>query len=98
MEPETTQHDSEVLVPDQVIDGRFRTPFDTQRESIPGPNVPTITRRRKFTATLLLVVLAIAALGVASVIAVGAIIVFAILFLVGLITRLASAIAGRGAR
>lgn len=95
---ETTQHDSEVLVPDQVIDDRFHSLFINERESVRGQDVPALTRRQKFAATLLLVVLTIAALGVASVVAVGAIIVASVLFVVGLVARLAVAISGKASR
>lgn len=94
---ETTSTTSEVLVPDQVIDDRFHTLFDTEHESVLG-NISPITRRQKFAATLLLVVLTIAALGVASVVAVGAVIVAIVLIVVGLVARLAMAISGTGNR
>lgn len=96
---ETTQNDSEVLVPDEVIDARFHTLFDTEHGTgrILSDSTP-VSRRQKLAATMMLIVLAIAALGVASVIMVGAIVVAAVLFVVGIIARLAMAISGRAIR
>ncbi len=93
-----THADSEVLIPDQVIDDRFHTLIDSDdvRGSIGAP--ATLTRRQKFAATLLLVVLTVAAFGVAAVVAVGAIVVAAVLLVVGIVTRIAVAISGETRR
>ncbi len=71
--------------------------FSNDADTVLGSGGPhtTLTRRQRFAATLLLVVLTIAALGVASVVAVGAIIVAAVLFVVSLVARLAMAISGK---
>lgn len=92
---ETTPNDSEVLVPDLVIDGRFHTLFDAGRTSVRNPGATRLNRRQKFAATVFLVAFTIAALGVAIVVAVGAIVVVAALVVVGLIARLTIAIRGR---
>ena len=95
---ETTHPHSEVLIPDQVIEDRSDPLFTNKGESVYGRDVSAITWCQKFAATLLLVVLTIAALGVASVVAVGALIVAAVVFAVGLVARLAVAISGKGTR
>ena len=96
---ETTHEPSEILIPDQVIDHRFRTLFDTELGAAHDvDDLTPVSRRQKFAATMLLIVLAIAALGVASVIAIGAILVAAVAFVVGLVARLALAVSGSRTR
>ena len=99
---EAARTDPEVLIPDEVIDDRFRTLFGHGNgggaDSGTFGSLPAPTRRQKFAGTLFIVVLVIAALGVASVVAVGAVIVGFVLFLVGLVARFVLAISGKTQR
>lgn len=90
---ETTHAGSEVLIPDDVIVAGFRTPFPGAVRDIGDP--APLSRRQKIAATMLLVVVAIAALGVATLIAVGAVLVAAVVFVAGFLVRLALAISGK---
>ncbi|MGA9277212.1 hypothetical protein [Ilumatobacter sp.] len=91
---ESGQDAPEVLIADQIIDDRLGGRTGSAGDDAlhgPGPR-PTLDRRHTFAATLLLIVMGIVALAVASVIAVGVMIVAAVLVVLGLIARAVSAV------
>jgi len=96
---ETTHTTAEVLIPDEVIDDRFRGGSDAHRiawAAVDTDRTPA-SRRQKLGAALLLVVTVIV-VGVASMVLVGAFIVAAVLFVVGLAARLSSGLRRVGRR